>query len=159
MKKSHILTILLLFSLSTLLLAACGGGDEGESDDSGDSGGGTVEMEVIMNDIYFGESNDNVDNPPTWTAPAGASVKVEMVNNGALDHNWAVVKLGETLPDVINDAGEVEDALLTNGGTVAAGDSSTWRFSAPSEAGDYQVICTIAGHYPAMQGTFTVEAP
>ena len=159
MKKSHILTILLLFSLSALLLAACGGGDDGGADDSGDSGGSSVEMEVIMNDIYFGDSNDNVDNPPSWSAAAGDSIRVSMVNNGALDHNWAIVELNETIPDVISDPAEIEDQLLTDGGVVAPGDTGTWRFTAPDAPGEYLVICTIAGHYPAMQGRFVVEAP
>ena len=158
MKKSHLLTVLLLFSLASLLLAACGGGDEGESDD-GAATSGTVEMDVVMNDIYFGDSNDNVDNPPNWTAAPGDSIKVNMSNEGALDHNWAIVKLGETIPDVINDAGEIEDQLLTDGGELGPGDTGTWRFTAPSDPGEYLVICTVAGHYPAMQGTFTVEAP
>lgn len=159
MKKSHILTILLLFSLSALLLAACGGGDDGEADEATDGGGGSMEMDVQMHDIYFGDSNDNVDNPPTWTATAGDSIRVSMVNNGALDHNWAIVDLNETIPDVISDPGAIEDQLLTDGGVVAPGDTGTWRFTAPDAAGEYLVICTIAGHYPAMQGRFVVEAP
>jgi uncharacterized cupredoxin-like copper-binding protein len=42
-------------------------------------------------------------------------------------------------------------------GEVEAGESGTFTFTAPSEAGDYQLVCGVAGHVEAgMVGTLTV---
>ena len=52
------------------------------------------EIVVSMGDLYFGNSNDHMQNPPIWTVTSGAEVTVATENrSGALQHNWAVVKL------------------------------------------------------------------
>lgn len=150
MKKTILLTLILM--ITAFGVAACGGGDEpaAEVDSS------QAAIEVIMNDIYFGESNDNVDNPPVWTVKTGQTVAVNTVNNGSLDHNWAIVEAGATLPDTVSDPAQVEDLITYDVGVVAGGDAYNGVFRAPVP-GEYRVICTVAGHYPAMQGTLIVE--
>ena len=144
MRTNNYLTILLLLAFA-LTLAACGGEAEPEA----------VTIDVVQNDIYYGESADNADNPPTWTVPAGAEVTVELINNGSLQHNWAIVEPGAEVPVpfVVEEAGDIllYDTGLVDGGTTAEG-----TFTAPTEPGEYLVICTVAGHYPAMQGRLLV---
>ena len=140
---------LLLLVMAAFLLAACGGGDGAAADQPA-----AVTIEVVQNDLYFGESPDNVENPPTWTVPAGADVTVELTNNGALEHNWAIVEPGAEVPVPV-DPETAGDILLYDTGLVDAGATATATFTAP-EAGDYLVICTVAGHYPTMQGRLIV---
>jgi uncharacterized cupredoxin-like copper-binding protein len=144
--------------ISALLVASCGGGDEaGEADTGAEEAPATAAemLSVVMHDIYYGDSNDNIANPPVWTVTSGAEVTVETDNQGALEHNWAVVKPGEEVPQpfLIEEHGDI---LLFDAGVKPPGETGSATFTAP-EAGEYQVICTVAGHYPAMQGTLQVE--
>ena len=140
-----IFTIAILLVLAALFLAACGGSDEAA----------TATIEVVQNDIYFGDSPDNQENPPTWTVPAGAEVTVNLSNNGALQHNWAVVEQGAEVPTPV-DPEAADDILLYDTGLLDPGTTATETFTAPAEPGEYLVICTVAGHYPAMQGRLIV---
>lgn len=154
------LSTLLVFVLA-LFLAACGGGADEESATSTPEASEdevvTATIQVEMHDIYFGEEPDNLTNPPVWTVPAGAEVTVELENLGALQHNWAVAELNAELPDAITDEAEVEDLLLFNAGIMEGGTEKSATFTAPTEPGEYRVICTVAGHYPVMQGRLVVQ--
>ncbi len=140
-------------AILAMILAACGGDDGG----GGGGGGGSQEnIKVVMYDIYFGETNDNQANPPTWTVTSGNQVTVNLDNKGVLEHTWAVVKLDATLPDAIADPAEVEDLLITTSKSILGEDTGVHQFTAPPP-GTYVVICTIAGHYPLMQGRLIVQ--
>ena len=154
MRKLTLSTIVML--LAAFLLIGCGGSDDGGSADAGDSGSSAATLDIVMNDIYFGDENDNIANPPTWTVDVGSSVRVSAENAGALEHNWAIVEQGATLPDAINDPAEVEDLIIFDIGNVAGGDSTSSRLP-DLDAGTYTIICTVAGHYPAMQGILQVN--
>lgn len=152
MKKTSIYLLVLLMSL---LLVACGGGEEA-TDTADDSASSGATIDVVMNDIFFGDSNDNATNPPTWTVPANAPVTVNMDNQGVLEHTWVVVKQGETLPDVV-DPTSIDGITEYVSDAVLGGETVSASFRTPSEAGEYLVICSIAGHYPTMQGKLVVE--
>ncbi|MCB8942729.1 MAG: hypothetical protein H6658_03020 [Ardenticatenaceae bacterium] len=145
---------LILAIIVMLALTSCGGGDD-DTSGSGSSGGSQSSISVIMNDIYFGETNDNIANPPSWSVNAGDSVTVQADNKGVLEHNWAIVKADATLPDTIADPAAVADMILFDMGGILGGDTGSKTFTAPA-AGEYTVICTIAGHYPVMQGKLVV---
>jgi len=147
-KQTFNAVTLLLLALAVLVLAACGG-DAASADEAA-----AVTIEVAQNDIYFGDSPDNVENPPSWTVPAGAQVTVELTNNGALQHNWAIVEPGAEVPVPV-DPETAGDILLYDTGLVDPGSTATATFTAP-EAGEYLVICTVAGHFPTMQGRLIV---
>ena len=154
MHKQRVVTISLLLVLVSLFLVACGGDVETPAEDV-DVVEEEVTIEVLMNDIYFGENPNNAEDPPIWTVPAGAEVTVVATNNGALQHNWAIVEPGEEVPVPVTE--ETADAiLLYNTGLVDGGETATATFTAPEAAGEYVVICTVAGHYPAMQGRLVV---
>jgi uncharacterized cupredoxin-like copper-binding protein len=148
MKHRLLVTVLVIASLA---LAACGGGDEEEAP----AAAAPESITVVMHDIYYGDTNDNATNPPTWTATSGAEVTLNMENAGGLEHNWAIVKPGEEIPEPFVEA-EHSGLLLINPGLAPAGETKTATFTAP-EPGEYSVICTVAGHYPFMQGRLTVN--
>lgn len=140
-----------------LLLAACGGSSapESASPPGDESASASETLNVVMHDIYYGDTNDNQANPPVWTVTGGAQVTVNLDNQGALQHNWAIVKPGVEVPapfDMEADA----DLLLYDTGILDGGTQSTATFTAP-EPGEYLVICTVAGHYPLMQGKLVVN--
>lgn len=147
------LSTLAIFTLFVFALVGCGGG----GDEGGDaSGGGTATLSVVQNDIYYGDSPTNAEDPPVWTVPAGANVRLSLENLGTLEHNWAIVNLGESVPDVYN-AETDSGILLYEAGLVEGGGTFSESFTAPSEAGSYTIICTVAGHWPGMQGVLEVQ--
>ena len=141
-------TIAFSLSVLALVLAACGGSAVVEE--------GAEEIIVVdMNDIYIGERNDNVNTPPIWRTSPGSEVTIRMENMGALEHNWAVLKAGESIPIPFDEA-EQSDKILFSAGNVAGGASNEVSFTAP-EAGEYNVVCTVPGHAALMQGQLIVE--
>ncbi len=136
MKKIALVTGLVL--LLSLVLVACGGG-------SGSSSGSTS-INVTMTDFKF--------DPSAWTVSAGKSITVNLKNNGSTDHTWVV--MSKPVSGSFTDADKAN--ILFSSDAVPAGQSKSVTFTAPSTAGDYQVICDIAGHFEAgMQGTLTVK--
>lgn len=142
--------------LVILLVAACGGSDESEPS-SAPAAAATDTFRVEMRDIYFGENSNNMNQPPVWTVASGDEISMELVNLGNLEHNWAVVKKGAEVPVPYTGGPEQEALLYYAGEVVAAGQTETHTFTAPAEVGEYLVICTVAGHYPAMQGKLQVQ--
>ena len=139
-----------LLILLVVALAACSG--------SGDSEEAVAETVIVvdMEDIYFGPTNDNAENPPEWTVGAGDEVTLRMENMGALEHSWAILESGVEVPVAYNEATD-GDKVLFSSGTVAAGASDEVRFTAP-EPGTYNVLCTVPGHSVLMQGRLIVTS-
>lgn len=136
-----------------LVLAGCGSESGGElAVEEGTAA--DVELSVQMNDNYFGE---NPDDQPTWSVAADNTVSLSLSNQGGLRHNWAIVEAGADVPEPFREGnGSHADLLLFDSGKFSGGESGMAVFQAPT-AGTYQVICTVAGHYPSMQGTLVVE--
>lgn len=87
-------------------------------------------FEVGMFDLYF--------EPADLTIPAGTDVTVTAINNGAAEHNWAVVEADLRTPIV---GGGVTESVVVN-----------------LPAGSYDVICEVPGHAGAgMVGVLTVQ--
>ena len=115
--------IYLMLVAMSLLLAACG------------EAGPTTEINVIMTDFMF--------QPSQFIVPAGEQITVSTANNGAVVHNFVIMKLGETAgpmfdeDDVPNVYWELE---------LQPGGSTDTSFPAPTEPGEYEVICRTEGH-------------
>lgn len=145
----------------TILLTACGGGGSGaqkiEEAAPADAAPKvqTVTLNIEQGDIYYGKTPDNATNPPTWEVPAGAKIKVNLKNNGALEHNWAIVKQGAEIPEPFIEA-DNKGIILAQTGLSPAGKTSSYDITAPLP-GEYKIICTVAGHYPSMQGRLIVK--
>lgn len=119
----------------------------GCSDGGGADGGGTADADVTVAATEYQFS------PSTWSVSAG-TFTVAFSNDGSTEHEWAVIDLGE---DISSEAEFAEDKVLLEVEAVAAGESSTEEFTI-DEAGTYQVICALEGHFDqGMEGTLTVE--
>jgi len=120
MMKNTLMVLILLLSLG---LASCG------------SAGPSTTIDVTMTDFQF--------QPSQFTVPAGEEITFRSTNNGAVVHNFVLMKLGANAgpffddEDVPNVFWEVE---IQPGGSV---DTS---FTAPTEPGEYEVICRTEGH-------------
>lgn len=110
--------------LLSLMLTSCGG-----------SGGPTTELDVALTDFQF--------QPNQYTVPAGQEIALNARNNGAVVHNFVIMKLGTSAgpmwdkEDLPNIYWEVE--------LPAGGDTNT-SFTAPTEPGAYEVVCRTEGH-------------
>ena len=152
MRKS----ILVIALLAMFALAACGGGKETPAAANAPSAQEAIAqvLKVTAHDIYFNEP-DNLANPPVWNVNAGEAFEVDLDNQGALQHNWAIVKQGSEvpIPFVIETN---SDLLLEDAGVVEPGKSEAVQLTV-AEPGTYTIICTVAGHYPSMQGKLIVQ--
>ena len=80
----------------------------------------------------------------TYTVPAGGEVTVNLTNNGAIEHEFAVLKLGEHVTPPFGEKDEAKIFWELDG--VEAGKTKSDTFTAPIEPGEYDIICGIPGH-------------
>jgi uncharacterized cupredoxin-like copper-binding protein len=132
--KRYLIVMAVLLSLT---LASCGGG------------GPSTNIDVTMTDFQF--------QPNQFTVPAGQEISFRSSNNGAVVHNFVIMKLGTTAgdffdeEDVPNVYWEVE---------LLPGASVETSFTAPSEPGEYEVVCRTEGHIVSgMTAKLTVVQP
>ena len=132
MKK--LLFILMLGSILTL--SACG------------AKGASNTIDVTFTDFMF--------EPAEFTIPAGQEITINATNNGAVVHEFVIMKFGQTIGDVFGDEDEGNIYWEVE---VDPGQSTTATFTAPTEAGEYQLVCGTEGHFQAgMSGKLTVVA-
>lgn len=148
---------LLLFCVIVFGSSCMGWGDTPNATQSTGLNANVAMLTVDMYDSYYGQSDDNLTNPPVWSVQSGADVIVTLINHGQRNHNWAIVKAGLSVP-IPYEEGQGGDILLHGIGMVYSHSQTTTTFSAP-EPGEYMVICTVSGHYPAMQGRLLVATP
>lgn len=133
MKKIFTGTVLML-ALS-LLLAACGSSNK-------------ATLNVTATDSGYDSKN--------YTVPAGAEVTLNMTNNGAVEHEFAILKLGQHVTPPFGE--KDEDKILWELDGVQPGSNKSGTFTAPTEPGDYDVICGVPGHIEmGMIATLTVK--
>jgi len=121
-----------------LLLAACGGDVSGEP---------ATTLKVDMVEFMF--------EPKTYTIPAGQEITIELVNKGAIEHDFVILKKGVTAEGNFDHNANLENILFE--AKLDPGKSGTFTF-AIDEAGEYQVICSIPGHLAAgMAGKLVVK--
>ncbi len=119
MKRTLIIAAVLL----SLILVSCGGG------------GASTKINVTMTDFQF--------QPNQFTVPAGQEITFNSVNNGAVVHNFVIMKKGTSAgpffddEDVPNVFWQVE---------IQPGSSVDTSFTAPTDPGDYEVVCKTEGH-------------
>lgn len=101
--------------------------------------GPATELEVSMSEFAF--------DPDTATVAPGAEITI--VNDGSIEHNWTI------FDTPVTSAADLESAEPVFTLAAAAGESDAGTLDL--EPGDYQMICTIAGHLEAgMTGELTV---
>lgn len=119
------------------LLTACGGANAARTDHS-----------ITLTDFAY--------SPTQLTVPAGKEITLDAANTGAVIHNFIIMNLGTnagtewTAEDDANVYWKLE---------IPAGGSATATFTAPSEPGEYEVVCSTPGHLQAgMIGKMIVVA-
>jgi plastocyanin len=118
-------------------LAGCGGG------------GPSTSINVIMTDFHY--------TPDSFTVPAGQEISIKATNNGAVVHDFAIMKHGM---EVTKDFTEEDRKNVYWIIEVLPGDQTSTTFTAPSEPGEYQIVCGTPGHFiSGMIGKLTVVAP
>jgi uncharacterized cupredoxin-like copper-binding protein len=129
---------LIVLVVAVLTLTACGG-----------AGGSSTTIDVVFTDFMF--------TPNTFVIPAGQEITLTATNNGAVVHNFVIMNFGTTVGD---NFGDEDEGNIYWEVEVDPGGSKSVTFTAPSEAGEYQVICRTEGHIIAgMIGDLTVIAP
>lgn len=123
MKKYSILFAIVIGLL--LALTACGGGP-------------STNLNVDMTEFMY--------NPTNFTVPAGQDITLELSNNGAVVHDFIIMNLGT---EVGQDFGEEDLPNIYWKAELQPGSSNTYTFTAPSQPGEYQVVCGTPGHYLA----------
>ncbi len=133
MKKLSFCWLILLLSL----LSACG------------NNSATTNLDVVMTDhAYF---------PNTYLVPAGKEITLSLQNNGAVTHEFIIMKYGT---DVGSDFGAEDNPNIYWQTELVAGQGDSFTFTAPSQPGDYQVVCGMPGHFLAgMVARLTVVVP
>ncbi len=130
--------------LVALLAVACGG-DGGEAK--------TTDLLVVATDIDY--------DTPRLEAATNQPVRLTLVNDGALEHDFSVRKIG--VRDVHAPEGEHDDHMMSEPAheldlhvAAAPGGSALLEFT-PTEPGEYEFYCTVPGHKEAgMVGTLVI---
>jgi uncharacterized cupredoxin-like copper-binding protein len=122
----RLLTLIPVLLSIMLMLTACG--------DSGPS----TNLKVDLMEFMF--------TPNNFTVPAGQEITIELSNTGAVVHDFIIMRYGTTVGDDFDDEDEVNIYWKAE---LQPGTSETFTFTAPSEPGEYQVVCGIEGHFLA----------
>lgn len=131
--------VLLVLTLLASLIAACGAKAAKPS----------TNLSVELSDFKF--------TPDKFVVPAGQQITLNLTNKGAVGHEFVIIKKGEQVTIPFDD--DDEDKVYWEH-EVEAGETDTVTFTAPSEPGEYEVVCGVPGHLEAgMKATLTVLAP
>lgn len=131
--------IVALGLLVPLILTACGGSNKP-----------ATSIRVTMTDFMF--------SPNAFTVPAGQQITLDASNGGAVDHSFIIMKLGHEVSGHFTPDDQAN--VFWEQKLVGAGQSAQATFTAPSEAGVYQVLCGNAGHFEAgMVAKLVVVSP
>jgi len=142
-KGNHIVKkVIFLTSLLVFLLSACGGAPQ------------------LVNEVTL-QLTDFAYSSPSITIPAGEPVKLTLINNGAIEHDFVIEKVNVKF-DLKQDGGSTEHHAH---GTqenydlhISALPSKTSVAQiAIDEPGTYKFFCSVEGHLEAgMIGELTV---
>ena len=123
MNKQFLLLVAVLVSL--FVLSACGAGY-------------STEIKVSMADFSY--------TPKDLKIPAGKVITLTATNNGLVDHEFVIMKKGTAVTTPFNDDDEPNVYWEVE---VKPGKTETVTFTAPADAGEYQVVCGTPAHFEA----------
>ena len=136
-KENTMKKILVIFLLGlSFVLSACGGA------------GPSTTINVNMTDFKF--------EPAEFVIPAGKEITINAKNNGAVLHEFVIMKYGQNIGELF---GAEDEENIYWEIEVDPGGSKSATFTAPSDVGEYQLVCGTEGHFVAgMSGKLTVVA-
>ena len=133
MRKRMIALAILLIPV----LTACGGGNSAKTS-----------YRVTLTDFAY--------TPNQLTVPAGEEITLDAANTGAVIHNFIIMNLGASTGTEFTAE---DDANVYWKLEIPAGGSVTTTFTAPTEPGEYEIVCSTPGHLQAgMVGKLVVVA-
>jgi len=116
--------LLILSLVFAFLLASCGGSAP------------STTIDVTLTDFAF--------TPNAFTVPAGQEITLTVTNNGVVVHNFIIMKLGTTAGEAWDDDDQAN--IFWEERDIQAGGDFNVTFTAPMEAGEYQIVCRTQGH-------------
>lgn len=119
---NKLLKVAVLVMGLSLLLTACGGG-------------GTT-VNVTVTDFAY--------DPSTITVSAGDTINLHVTNKGSVEHEFAIMKLGTSVTPPFGD--KDEGNIYWELDEIQSGTTKSDTFTAPSEPGEYEIVCGLAGH-------------
>lgn len=130
--NKKLLGLVLVFAF---VLAGCGGS------------GPSNKIDVTFAEFTF--------TPSEFSIPAGQEITLNATNNGAVIHEFVIMKLGETVGE---DFGDEDEGNIYWEIEAEPGETKTETFMAPSEPGEYYLTCGIEDHLQeGMVGKVTVK--
>ena len=143
------------------ILAGCGGSSE------------QAPAEEAASEPIVIEANDAMQFSVTeFTVEAGSEVTITLQNVGSLPketfgHNLVILDNGTDVSAFANAAtaaadnayipADMEELMVAHTELLGPGEEDTITFTAPTEPGRYDYICTFPGHWAAMRGVMIVE--
>jgi uncharacterized cupredoxin-like copper-binding protein len=125
------------FILAIFVLPACGSANSAKTNQS-----------ITLTDFTY--------SPTQLTVPAGKEITLDAANTGAVIHNFVIMNLGTSAGTEFTSE---DDANVYWKLEIPAGGSTSATFTAPSEPGEYEVVCSTPGHLQAgMVGKLIVVA-
>jgi uncharacterized cupredoxin-like copper-binding protein len=136
-KKSFPILAFFVALIASIFLTACGaGGTEA-----------VTTIDVDMTDYKF--------TPDEFTVPAGAEITINLNNAGKQPHEFKILVLGAKIDESVDKNGK-STRYWSN--VAFSGESKSFSFTAPSEPGNYVIVCSAPGHTKAgMVGTLHVK--
>ena len=129
--------LLILSLMFAFLLASCGGS------------GPSTNINVTLTDFAF--------TPNAFTVPAGEEITLSVTNNGAVVHNFIIMKLDTTAGEAWDENDQAN--IFWEERDIPASGNFNVTFTAPTEAGEYQIVCRTQGHIASgMVATLIVVA-
>jgi plastocyanin len=122
----------------------------------GSSGGNTpnapsTSIKVTLKDFYF--------SPKTFTVPVGKQISLTATNEGTHGHSFVIMQKGKDVEGRWNDAVDIPN-IYWSMDAIVAGHTFTGSFQAPSDPGEYQIVCQVPEHFEAgMVGKLIVVNP
>jgi uncharacterized cupredoxin-like copper-binding protein len=122
-----------------IIVTACGGSPASSP---------STTLNVDMNEFMF--------TPAGYAIPAGQKITLELKNSGSIEHDFLILKKGVKVIGSFDHEKQMDDIYFH--AVLGAGKSGEFTFTAPTEAGEYQIICGILGHFQAgMIASLTVQ--
>ena len=136
-KRSFSLLVFFVVLIGSIFLTACGPGGAAL----------VTSIDVDMTDYKF--------TPDEFSVPAGAEISINLKNAGKQPHEFRILVLGAKAEETIDKNGK-STRYWSN--VALYGESKSFSFRAPSDPGDYVIVCSAQGHTKAgMVGTLHVK--